>query len=29
MSEPTWSAGDVSLWRGDCMDVMRGMEELI
>ena len=26
MIEPTWSAGDVQLWRGDCLDVMRGME---
>jgi len=26
MSEPTWSAGDVQLWRGDCLDVMKGME---
>ena len=26
MTDPTWSAGDVSLWRGDCLEVMRGME---
>ena len=26
MTDPTWSAGDVSLWRGDCLDVMRGMD---
>ena len=26
MIEPTWSAGDVSLWRGDCLEVMPALD---